>query len=137
MLPLAGLAVSIKDLFDVARLADHRRLGVAPRRAARRAPTRPPWPACAPPARVLVGHTNLTEFAFSGVGINPHHGTPANPATAALDAEPRIPGGSTSGGAVIGGQRRGLGRARLGHRRLDPHPGRAARPGRLQEHRSG
>jgi amidase/aspartyl-tRNA(Asn)/glutamyl-tRNA(Gln) amidotransferase subunit A len=34
------------------------------------------------------------------VGINPHHGTPANPATAALDAEPRIPGGSTSGGAV-------------------------------------
>ncbi len=48
----------------------------------------------------LVGHTNLTEFAFSGVGINPHHGTPANPATAALDTEPRIPGGSTSGGAV-------------------------------------
>src|SRR6185503_18197575 len=45
-------------------------------------------------------HTNMSEFAFSGVGINPHHGTPANPATAALDATPRIPGGSTSGGAV-------------------------------------
>jgi amidase/aspartyl-tRNA(Asn)/glutamyl-tRNA(Gln) amidotransferase subunit A len=42
----------------------------------------------------------MTEFAFSGVGINPHHGTPANVATAALDATPRIPGGSTSGGAV-------------------------------------
>src|SRR6185295_6013681 len=48
----------------------------------------------------LVGHTNLSEFAFSGVGINPHFGTPANPATAALDPTPRIPGGSTSGGAV-------------------------------------
>jgi amidase/aspartyl-tRNA(Asn)/glutamyl-tRNA(Gln) amidotransferase subunit A len=42
----------------------------------------------------------MSEFAFSGVGINPHHGTPANAATAALDATPRIPGGSTSGGAV-------------------------------------
>ena len=48
----------------------------------------------------LIGHTNLSEFAFSGVGINPHHGTPANPATARLDPQPRIPGGSTSGGAV-------------------------------------
>ena len=48
----------------------------------------------------LIGHTNMTEFAFSGVGINPHHGTPFNPATAPLDATPRIPGGSTSGGAV-------------------------------------
>ena len=78
----------------------------------------------------------MSEFAFSGVGINPHHGTPANAATAALDPTPRIPGGSTSGGAVVGGQRRGLGRARLGHRRLDPHPGGAAGPGRLQEHRA-
>ena len=42
----------------------------------------------------------MSEFAFSGVGINPHHGTPANPATARLDPQPRIPGGSTSGGAV-------------------------------------
>jgi amidase/aspartyl-tRNA(Asn)/glutamyl-tRNA(Gln) amidotransferase subunit A len=48
----------------------------------------------------LVGHTNLSEFAFSGVGINPHHGTPANAATLALDATPRVPGGSTSGGAA-------------------------------------
>jgi amidase/aspartyl-tRNA(Asn)/glutamyl-tRNA(Gln) amidotransferase subunit A len=49
---------------------------------------------------VLVGHTNMSEFAFSGVGINPHFGTPANVATAALDATPRAPGGSTSGGAT-------------------------------------
>ena len=47
---------------------------------------------------VLVGHTNLSEFAFSGVGINPHHGTPVNPASPAGQA--LIPGGSTSGGAV-------------------------------------
>jgi aspartyl-tRNA(Asn)/glutamyl-tRNA(Gln) amidotransferase subunit A len=49
----------------------------------------------------IVGHTNLSEFAFSGLGINPHHGTPANPAAAAVDpATPRVPGGSTSGGAT-------------------------------------
>jgi aspartyl-tRNA(Asn)/glutamyl-tRNA(Gln) amidotransferase subunit A len=46
---------------------------------------------------VIVGRTNMTEFAYSGLGINPHHGTPANP----WDRERgRIPGGSTSGGAV-------------------------------------
>jgi amidase/aspartyl-tRNA(Asn)/glutamyl-tRNA(Gln) amidotransferase subunit A len=48
----------------------------------------------------LTGHTNLSEFAYSGVGINPHFGTPVNPVTAALNPTPRIPGGSTSGGAV-------------------------------------
>src|SRR5204862_2758393 len=48
----------------------------------------------------LAGHTNMTEFASSAVGINPHPGTPATPVTAALDPTPRIPGGSTSGGAV-------------------------------------
>src|SRR6478672_643340 len=39
----------------------------------------------------------MSEFAFSGVGVNPHHGTPANPAD---PATPRIPGGSSSGAAV-------------------------------------
>lgn len=43
----------------------------------------------------LVGHTNMTELAYSGLGLNPHYGTAKNP----LD-ETRIPGGSTSGGAV-------------------------------------
>jgi aspartyl-tRNA(Asn)/glutamyl-tRNA(Gln) amidotransferase subunit A len=98
-LPLAGLAISIKDLYDVhgwpttaASASRHDALAAtadAPAVARLRAA-----------GGVLVGHTNLTEFAFSGVGINPHHGTPANPATAALDAQTRIPGGSTSGGAV-------------------------------------
>jgi Asp-tRNA(Asn)/Glu-tRNA(Gln) amidotransferase A subunit family amidase len=39
----------------------------------------------------------MSEFAFSGVGANPHFGTPANPADAQV---PRIPGGSSSGAAV-------------------------------------
>ena len=97
--PLAGLAVSVKDLFDVA--------GQPTTAGSMVLADRPPASAdCPAVARLraagaaLVGHTNLTEFAFSGVGINPHHGTPANPATAQLDATPRIPGGSTSGGAV-------------------------------------
>lgn len=46
---------------------------------------------------VLLGKTNMSEFAFSGVGINPHHGTPANPAD---PAHARVPGGSSSGAAV-------------------------------------
>jgi aspartyl-tRNA(Asn)/glutamyl-tRNA(Gln) amidotransferase subunit A len=98
-LPLAGMAVSIKDLFDVAgwptTAASASRHDAAPATADAPAVAR-----LRAAGGVLVGHTNLTEFAFSGVGINPHHGTPANPATAALDMQPRIPGGSTSGGAV-------------------------------------
>ncbi|THD41549.1 amidase, partial [Pantoea sp. R102] len=45
----------------------------------------------------IVGKTNMTEFAFSGLGINPHYGTPANPWQR---GEKRIPGGSSSGAAV-------------------------------------
>lgn len=97
--PLAGLAVSIKDLFDVA--------GQTTAAASRVLADAPPAAADGPAVARLraagaafVGRTNMSEFAFSGVGINPHHGTPANVATAARDATPRIPGGSTSGGAV-------------------------------------
>lgn len=46
---------------------------------------------------VAVGRTNMSEFAFSGLGINPHYGTPENPH--ATDV-PRIPGGSSSGAGV-------------------------------------
>ena len=42
----------------------------------------------------------MSEFAFSGVGLNPHFPVLANPATLGLDPTPRIPGGSTSGGAA-------------------------------------
>jgi amidase/aspartyl-tRNA(Asn)/glutamyl-tRNA(Gln) amidotransferase subunit A len=96
---LAGRLVSIKDLFDVrgwpTTAASASRHDAAPAAADAPAVAR-----LRQAGAMLVGHTNLTEFAFSGVGINPHFGTPANPATTTLDAEPRIPGGSTSGGAV-------------------------------------
>jgi aspartyl-tRNA(Asn)/glutamyl-tRNA(Gln) amidotransferase subunit A len=98
-LPLAGLAISVKDLYDVQGWPTT--AGSTSRHDAPAAGADAPAVARLRTAGgVLVGHTNLTEFAFSGVGINPHFGTPANPATAALDAEARIPGGSTSGGAV-------------------------------------
>lgn len=97
--PLGGLAISVKDLFDIR--------GEVTTAASRVLTGRPvasdDSPAVARLRRAgaaLIGRTNMSEFAFSGVGINPHHGTPHNPATAALDPRPRIPGGSTSGGAV-------------------------------------
>ncbi|MBL8351258.1 MAG: amidase [Burkholderiaceae bacterium] len=97
--PLAGLAVSIKDLFDVAghpTTAGSRAMADAPLAVA----DSPVVARLRAAGAALTGHTNLSEFAYSGVGINPHFGTPVNPATAALNPTPRIPGGSTSGGAV-------------------------------------
>ncbi len=92
--PLAGLPVSIKDLFDVAgerTLAGSKALDDAP-------PAQCDAPVVArlrAAGAILIGRTNMTEFAFSGVGINPHHGTPGNP----YDRK-RIPGGSSSGAPV-------------------------------------
>ncbi|WP_067062489.1 amidase [Mitsuaria chitosanitabida] len=97
--PLGGLAVSVKDLFDVAgqpTTAASAAMADAPP-ATRDAPTVARLRAA---GAALIGHTHLSEFAFSGVGINPHHGTPRNPVTRAIDGRDRIPGGSTSGGAV-------------------------------------
>lgn len=94
--PLHGLSVSVKDLFDVAgepTLAGSTVLAGTP----------PAVADCPAVARLkaaggaVVGRTNMVEFAFSGVGINPHYGTPANPAD---PVTPRIPGGSSSGAAV-------------------------------------
>ena len=96
---LAGLAVSVKDLFDVAGEATT--AGSIVLEGA--APASQDCPAVArlrAAGAAFIGRTNMSEFAFSGIGINPHHGTPANAATAALDPVARIPGGSTSGGAV-------------------------------------
>jgi amidase/aspartyl-tRNA(Asn)/glutamyl-tRNA(Gln) amidotransferase subunit A len=96
---LAGRAVSVKDLFDVCG-------EVTAAGSTLLAHTPPAVRDCTAVARLrragaaFIGRTNMSEFAFSGVGINPHYGTPANPGTAALDPTPRIPGGSTSGGAV-------------------------------------
>jgi aspartyl-tRNA(Asn)/glutamyl-tRNA(Gln) amidotransferase subunit A len=94
--PFAGIPVSIKDLFDVAGdttlagstvlkgapVAEHDATAVARLRAA---------------GFVVIGRTNMTEFAFSGLGMNPSYGTPLNPWDRATG---RIPGGSSSGAAV-------------------------------------
>lgn len=94
--PLAGLAVSIKDLFDVAgqsTSAGSTALADAP-------PARHDSAAVARLRRAgaaFIGRTNMVEFAFSGVGVNPHFGTPLNACASDL---PRIPGGSSSGAAV-------------------------------------
>ncbi|MBS0422237.1 MAG: amidase [Proteobacteria bacterium] len=94
--PFAGIPVSIKDLFDVA--GDTTLAGSTVLKAA---------PAAERDARavarlraagfVVIGRTNMTEFAFSGLGLNPSYGTPLNPWDRATG---RIPGGSSSGAAV-------------------------------------
>ena len=93
---LAGVLVSVKDLFDVAgqvTKAGSKVLANAPAATGD----------CPAVARLraagaaLTGRTNMVEFAFSGVGINPHYGTPVNPADRQVE---RIPGGSSSGAAV-------------------------------------
>lgn len=92
--PLDGRIVSIKDLFDMP--GEVTTAGSKLRRDAAPAATEAPAIARLRAAgAVIVGKTNMTEFAFSGVGINPHYGTPGNPADRSC-----IPGGSSSGGAV-------------------------------------
>jgi Asp-tRNA(Asn)/Glu-tRNA(Gln) amidotransferase A subunit family amidase len=95
-LPLAGLPVSVKDLFDIS--GQTTTAGSAVLRGA---------PAAKADARVVarlraagasvIGRTHMSEFAFSGVGTNPHDPAPANPVDTQVA---RIPGGSSSGAAV-------------------------------------
>lgn len=100
-LPLAGLAVSVKDLFDVQGQptpAGSTVLAQAPA-AAQDSPAVARLRAA---GATLIGRTNMVEFAFSGVGVNPHHGTPAawDARFGALPGPARVPGGSSSGAAV-------------------------------------
>lgn len=93
---LAGLAFSAKDLFDLAGQPTPAGSVVLAHAPSARADA-PAVARLRAAGGSLLGRTNMTEFAFSGVGVNPHHGTPANlcdPAT------PRIPGGSSSGAAI-------------------------------------
>ena len=94
--PYAGIPISIKDLYNVAgdvTTGGSKGLADAPP-AARDCPAVARLRAS---GLVIVGRTNLTEFAFSAIGVNIHHGTPKNP----WDRETgRIPGGSSSGAAV-------------------------------------
>ena len=93
--PLDGVIVSIKDLFDVAG---------EPTRAGSKILAEEAKPAAADAAivrrlrsggAVIVAKTNMVEFAFSGVGANPHFGTPGNPRDRS-----RVPGGSSAGAPV-------------------------------------
>ncbi|ARB27412.1 amidase [Pseudomonas tolaasii] len=91
---LAGLPVSIKDLFDVTgqvTAAGSRLLADAPP-ASRDAVVVERLRAA---GAILLGRTNMSEFAFSGLGFNPHYGTPLTPL-----ADGRVAGGSSSGAAV-------------------------------------
>jgi Asp-tRNA(Asn)/Glu-tRNA(Gln) amidotransferase A subunit family amidase len=94
--PLAGLPISIKDLFDLQGEATGAGAMVL-RGGAPAAADAPSVARLRAAGGAVVGRTNMSEFAFSGVGVNPHHGTPPNPAD---PVTPRIPGGSSSGGAV-------------------------------------
>jgi aspartyl-tRNA(Asn)/glutamyl-tRNA(Gln) amidotransferase subunit A len=94
--PVDGLPVSLKDLFDVA--------GEVTRAGSRILENSPPQRADAPAVArlraagaVFIGRTNMVEFAFGGVGLNAHYGTPRNPWERKTG---RVPGGSSSGAAV-------------------------------------
>ncbi len=92
--PLDGVPIAWKDLFDMAGLPTT--AGAEFRRHV--APAATDCRLVADAARaglVAIGKTNLTELAFSGLGINPHFGTPVHPKDAG-----RVPGGSSSGSAV-------------------------------------
>lgn len=98
---LDGVPIAWKDLFDVASSVTT--AGSALFRE--RAPATVDAPLVAAGARaglVAIGKTNLSEFAFSGLGLNPHFGTPFNPAFDASVAgcDHRVPGGSSSGAAI-------------------------------------
>ena len=94
--PYAGIPISIKDLFDIAGQVTRAGSTVLTNRPAATQDA-------ASVARlrragfVLIGRTNMSEFAFSGLGLNPHYGTPRNPWER---AEGHIPGGSSSGAAI-------------------------------------
>src|SRR5688572_132411 len=89
-----GLPVSVKDLFDVA--GDVTRAGS---KVLADTPTTdaPVIARLRAAGAVIVGRTNMVEFAFGAVGTNPHYGTPKNPWDRKTG---RVPGGSSSGAAV-------------------------------------
>jgi aspartyl-tRNA(Asn)/glutamyl-tRNA(Gln) amidotransferase subunit A len=94
--PFAGIPVSIKDLFDIK--------GQVTRAGSRALDDSPPAEADASAVArlrragfIVIGRTNMTEFAYSGIGINPHFGTPKGAWQRGVG---HVPGGSSSGAAV-------------------------------------
>ena len=94
--PCAGIPVSIKDLFDIAGQVT--RAGSVVLNDATAATTDAVAVARLRRAGfVVIGRTNMTEFAYSGLGINPHYGTPRSPWRR---DDGHVPGGSSSGAAI-------------------------------------
>lgn len=92
----AGIPISIKDLADI----QGQTTAAGSRALADAAPAKADAPVVVRLKQagfIVMGRTNMTEFAYSGLGINPHYGTPASPYDRAAK---RIPGGSSSGAAV-------------------------------------
>jgi aspartyl-tRNA(Asn)/glutamyl-tRNA(Gln) amidotransferase subunit A len=92
----AGIPVSIKDLFDIR--------GQITRAGSRALEDSPPAETDAVVVArlrragfIVIGRTNMTEFAYSGIGINPHFGTPKSSWQRSVG---HVPGGSSSGAAV-------------------------------------
>src|SRR4051812_5459318 len=92
----AGIPVSVKDLFDIK--------GQVTRAGSRALEDSPPAETDAPVVArlrragfIVIGRTNMTEFAYSGIGINPHYGTPKGAWNRSVG---HVPGGSSSGAAV-------------------------------------
>ena len=93
---LAGMPISLKDLFDVqAQVTTSASLSCQDDAPALK--DAPVVQRLRQAGAIFMGRTNMSEFAFSGVGINPHFGTPINPSDSQVA---RIPGGSSSGAAV-------------------------------------
>ena len=93
--PMDGVVITIKDLFDVAGEVTRAGSKVLAARGKPATADAPTIASLRKAGAVIAAKTNMVEFAFSGVGVNPHYGTPGNPAD-----RKRVPGGSTSGGAV-------------------------------------
>lgn len=94
--PFAGIPLAVKDLFDL----KGEPTPAGSKVLADAAPAQKDATAIArlkAAGFIIIGRNNMTEFAFSGVGINPHYGTPSNPYER---DKKRIPGGSSSGAAV-------------------------------------
>ena len=96
--PFAGVTLSVKDLFDIT--------GEITRAGSRVLDDGAPAARdCSVVARLraagfnIIGRTNMTEFAYSGLGMNPHHGNPRSPWERDVDGG-RVAGGSSSGSAV-------------------------------------
>jgi aspartyl-tRNA(Asn)/glutamyl-tRNA(Gln) amidotransferase subunit A len=106
--PFAGIPISVKDLYDEAGQVT-RGGSIALEGAAPATATAPSVAKLERAGFVVLGRTNMVEFAFSGLGVNPHFGTPRSPWDRATG---RLPGGSSSGAAVATAD--GMGFAGLG-----------------------